>query len=284
MVAASVGAFATPLGACTSFSEDVTPNSDAAGGDAKATPDAQQEGDGGKSSAYREAVMADGPLAYWRMGVTTGLTVPDETSHLNDFILQGPKDAYALGVEGAIAGDGDTAIRFDGIAGNARATNPRAFDFAGKAPFTIELWAKRETLDHGFHYQHMLTESQGSTGNRTGFDLYVLPEPSAGEKEQTSFQYNALGAESAGFAPLVAPGRWAHYVAAFDGTNITLYVDGTADTARPISGPLTLTTAQLIVGGAEGDNYFPGAIDEVAIYDKALTNTRIALHRSLGRP
>src|SRR6185295_12347408 len=102
------------------------------------------------------------------------------SGHRNELVLQG--GGHALGAPGAIAGDGDTAIRFDGVSSYATAVRPRDFDFPASAPFTIECWARREPLadgGDGAYFQHLLGNSAGGPPNRNGFLLYMLPTASA---------------------------------------------------------------------------------------------------------
>jgi hypothetical protein len=286
IAAASVTTFA----ACSSFTSDAPAPVDAGSGDAPtdaASPDSPVDSgstraDGSTGSAYAALVMADSPVAYWRMGAMTGITIHDESGHGNDLVLQGAAGSTTLGAAGAIVGDDDTAVRFDGIDGHARAVNARAFDFQNAVPFTIELWAKREVLDGGHTFQHMLSEVTGSAGQRTGFSLFATPASGI-----TSFEYYAYdGGECSARGALIAAGEWAHYAAVLDASKtLTLYINATAGNPIPIVGPMTLATAQLFIGAeSSGDHEFPGVIDEVAIYDKALSITQIAAHVTMGRP
>jgi hypothetical protein len=128
---------------------------------------------------------------------------------------------------------------------------------------------------------------QGTNGNRTGYSLYVTPKPNdAGISNITALEYNRYdGGDLSTSAKLVPAGQWAHYVAVFAADKtITLYVNATPSAPRPVKGPLTLTSAALFIAGSTDGYFFPGSIDEVAIYDKALSLTQIAAHRAAGGP
>ena len=272
------------LGACSSF-DDATPAS-AMDGSTTNVPDAPSSGDSASdagpdapvtSSAYRSAVLADNPIVYWRMGSAVR-TVPDETGHGNDLLVQGASGSFELGAKGALVGDDDTAIRFDGRDGRGIATDAAPFDFPQKAPFTIELWAMREELEGGSPFQKILDHEVGSQQNRTGFSLQVVVDPVEGGVQATGFEYNAYdGGDTRALGPLRPVGTWAHYAATFDGTKITVYVNGVAGSSVPLNGVPTPAMADLIVGGP-ASNPFPGTIDEVAIYDHVLGAARIVAH------
>ncbi|NOX55975.1 MAG: tandem-95 repeat protein, partial [Planctomycetes bacterium] len=68
--------------------------------------------DGRKS--YSEIVLADGPLAYWRLGESSGPPFVDATGNGRNLTSVSGNPEY--GQPGAIMGDPDTAIRFDGQA------------------------------------------------------------------------------------------------------------------------------------------------------------------------
>ena len=126
------------------------------------------EADGGDAgpaeSGYRRAVLDGKPLVYWRMGTTRGSSVPDETGGGNELVLQGT--GHKRGVGGAIRGDDDAAIEFDGAASFAIATVPRVLDFVGNAPFTLECWARRSSGGASY-FQHLLSNIEGSADRKS---------------------------------------------------------------------------------------------------------------------
>jgi len=78
---------------------------------------------------------------------------------------------------------------------------------------------------------------------------------------------------------------WHHLVGTFDGTTATLYVNGVAAG----SGALTSAYQPQIGGMLEiaqsepGDNlYFPGQLQEAALYGTALSSTQVQHHYRVG--
>lgn len=96
-------------------------------------------GDAGEAGllSYAATVLSDGPIAYWRLDDTTTATAKDSSGYGHDGSYQG---GVTLGATG-IPGDVDKAVYFDG-SGEMTVTLPGLFDFAGNAPYSVELWAK----------------------------------------------------------------------------------------------------------------------------------------------
>jgi hypothetical protein len=60
-------------------------------------------------TAYRQAVLTNSPLVYWRVDESSGTIAADSSGNGNAGAYTG---AYVLGEPGAIAGSTDTAVRF----------------------------------------------------------------------------------------------------------------------------------------------------------------------------
>jgi hypothetical protein len=289
---ASLGALVAPAAflsfeACSSFSEDAPAPAEAAA-DASGSP-LEASGDGAaaqKASAYRALVMADAPLAYWRMGVVADRVISDETGRGNHLVIQGGPESFTVGVQGAIAGDDDTAVHFDGVSGFARALDGHAFNFPTGSSFTVEAWVRSIDTATAFPFQHVISETEEVSGERHGFALFVTPKVTdAGTPPNTVFEFNPNdgGGQTSGGKALV-PAKWTHLVGVATKDAVAVYVDTTVGSARMLKGTLGLVNATFFVAASRDPNtQFSGDIDEVAVYDKALPLDRIAAHAAAGR-
>jgi len=74
---------------------------------------------------------------------------------------------------------------------------------------------------------------------------------------------------------------WYHVAMVYDGTNMLAYVNGALDGSQTVSGVLQATDNPLKIGayspvnGSQSKDWFYGRIDEVSIYDRALSSTEI---------
>ena len=76
--------------------------------------------------------------------------------------------------------------------------------------------------------------------------------------------------------------RWKHVATTYDGTWLRIYIDGRAAGAKRISGRTCVSTEPLAIGAKNNptkgllEAFWDGRLDEVRIYDRALTVTEVA--------
>ena len=83
----------------------------------------------------------------------------------------------------------------------------------------------------------------------------------------------------------VALNQWVHLAGTYDGNTIRLYRNGTQVAQTTATGSMTQGTAKMTVGGRNSpdQHWFPGAIDDVRVFDRALAAAEIqALHIGSG--
>jgi Concanavalin A-like lectin/glucanases superfamily len=95
---------------------------------------------------------------------------------------------------------------------------------------------------------------------------------------QPNVDYTSGGAEvdlNAGSA--IPLNDWTHLAGTFDGTTLRLYVNGALIGSKPSSSPIDVTNGVLRIGGTRSftGEFFPGLIDEVRIYNRALSQQEL---------
>ena len=87
-----------------------------------------------------------------------------------------------------------------------------------------------------------------------------------------------LGGERNATGPSSVPlDQWTHLAATSDGTTLRLYVDATLVSSTAAAGSLQASTGPLRIGGnSVWSEWFTGVIDEVRIYERALSAAEIA--------
>lgn len=227
------------------------------------------------TTSYPAKVLADSPIAFWRLGETTGTKAYDYVGGFN-----GTYTNTLLGQPGYATADPDKAATF-GPAINSHVADITGIGFAtntGLPSFTIEAWVKGggQTTDAG-----IVTKGTGAGGEQFNIDT------GAGNHAYRFFVRNAGGGAVLCSSSVVPNGDWQHVVAVCDGTagTLTLYVDGSSAATANIGTTVGIlsTTSPLTIGSRQSgiaafDNQFAGSVDEVAVYDKALDANKVYEH------
>lgn len=221
----------------------------------------------GSFRTYREEVLADAPVGYWRLGEASGTVAKDSSGNGRDGTYVG---GVTLGAAGAV-GDGNTAARFDGITGYVDLGDVAALK---PAQVTVEVWYRSTDTDG------MLVACPPTP---YGYDIWVtvgsgLPR----------FEFDgALAAVTSITGPTsVSDGLWHHIVGTYDGAFARLYVDGVQVNSQAYNGgALEYAVGAVRINDRVGDVAYrvDGPIDEVAIYPTALSAARIAAHYAAGK-
>jgi hypothetical protein len=228
----------------------------------------------GTGPAYRSAVLADRPVAYWRLDEATGtMTAHDQTGHGHDGTYS---TSCTLGAAGALLNDSNTAVGLDGTAASVTVTPPAQLDFPGHTPFSVEGWLKPARV--GDKYHHAINH-ESQLGVREGYAILI--EAPAGTLD---FERFVDGQGMTVHGPVPNENQWYYAVGTYDTGTLTLYVNGAVVAAQADGRAGNPLADALYIGSGETEKFFNGAIDEVAIYDTALSQAKIEAHyRASGR-
>jgi hypothetical protein len=248
---------------------------DAPAGEAGPVPEASTDGaalDADVSATYAAEVLADGPVAYYRFeDPAVAASAKDEIgNHTATVVTQSSKGVIfgAPGVRGTgVILDGTSLFDIGDL-----------FDFAGKVPFALELWVKPSAPNAN---GGLLGKFASSGPDGYDFSLSSGTPAFVVFKSGPSTPAVQLGASS----DVSLPVAFTHLVVSIayklGKGNATLYVNGapSGTGGYDSQGDLPDTAAHLQMG-----TYFGGTLDEVAIYDKALSPERILAHYNAGKP
>jgi LmbE family N-acetylglucosaminyl deacetylase len=215
------------------------------------------------STRYRSTVLSDAPAGYWRLGEATGVVATDETGHgWNASYLAAPSQGQA----GAILGDINGSVGLDGVNQYVEVPYGGALD---PSVFTVEAWAF-PTGGSG-RFRSVVTSRDTSNG----IALY------AGDANTWQFWLRTNGVDTKLHGPPVTLDAWTHLAATYDGAAARLYVNGNLVASASVAYSPN-TTRPLRIGAGKTETvpayYFPGRVDDVALYSRALTGTAIRVH------
>ena len=242
---------------------------DAADGDAAL--DVGIAADAASAVDYRALVLADDPVAYYRLADTAGAPAKDETGRFDGITVGN----LVYGQPGPFGGESKSTRFAKGLIMADSLARSHAWP-----AMTIEAWASSEVPagNDGF----IATFAEG-----TGGDLVSLfhDGPTRG------YAMTLDDAARIVSAPAVTDGEWHHVAVTIGGGQVNLYVDGVVRASGAGTLPAFAGDGYFVIGadydsvdGAPLPNeYFAGRLAELALYDRVLPAERIAAH-SAARP
>jgi hypothetical protein len=226
--------------------------------------------------AYADAVLADAPTTYWRLGEPSGPLAIDWARY-NDGSLSG---GVTWGADSAIVDGDDKAAAFNGSQNGL---------VAGRTPseasnlFTLEAWIRTKTTAGG----KIIGFGDRVPGESQAHDRHVYMDDTG----RITFGVFNTRVHTVTSPEAYNDGKSHHVVASLGPGGMSLYVDG-----ELVGQDTAATSGRVHIGfwrvggdalGAAWPNrpssqYFSGVIDEVAIYGSVLSLGQIRNHYLIG--
>ncbi|MBI5359086.1 MAG: DUF2341 domain-containing protein [Planctomycetes bacterium] len=241
---------------------------------------------------YRKAVTADNKtgsaLSDYQIKVTN--PIYDETGISGSYHFEDGSGQIAMDSSGNIingqlgsttgtdandptwstSGRFDKALSFDGTDDYVILTNNAAFN---TNYFTLSAWYKSTAADPTI-WQRVIGKGPDAT---EAFALWINP---TGDYLQANAHISAVQTGLNGTTD-VADQTWHFLTGTFDGTSLRVYVDGKLESFVNYSGVITANSENIAIGkekSSTSDAYpVNGLIDEVRIYNRALSQAEIAM-------
>lgn len=214
-----------------------------------------------RSRFYPQAVLAAGPVSYWRLGEAGSGTRADQTG-VAPLTCTGAGGGHA----GAIAKDATTATRLPVVAARCQAPNGPALTMT--TPFTVIAWERSISWPQTPNGR-VVAKYGGSTGTLN----YMLAWDGAGTSmralvDTNTGRYTAIKSMANNTA-------WHMIAMIWDATNLRLYVDGVPVAGLAAPGTPVTTSTAMTLGYLASDSMV-GDVDEVAVFARALSAAEIA--------
>ena len=209
------------------------------------------------SDGLSGGVTDNNPTGYWRLGESHGTTAIDETGTSNGIYHNG----VVLGADGANSNDTNTAAEFDGSNDYLQIGNDSSY---GTPSGTIQLWFNVDNTSG----RNMLVHKQGG-----GNELKIYLDGSDLKAKIAGDEVSVQG---------VSADQWNNVSFTWNGSVLSLYLNGALVSTKTSTKNLVGSDGDIFIGSDSRPNdFFDGTIDEVAIFDTALSPSDVeALYES----
>jgi hypothetical protein len=218
------------------------------------------------ASAYSDAVLADEPAGYWRLGEPSGTTANDSAGSNTGTYGAVPEQ----GVDSLVPADpANAAAGFDGI--DDRVDVAHAASIAPSEQVTVEAWIEPDQFRAPGTYSGLVVKPESYAlqldGSRLEFTVM-----------RDTVRYRAQAPVGA-----IELGQAYHVVGTYDGTQVRLYIDGVQVAATPLTGAIGESEQDLSIGSWHDSAEFADAVvDDVSIYGTALSTSQVEQHWEIG--
>jgi len=226
------------------------------------------------AAAYATAVLADNPIAYYRLGADAS----DASGNANNGSVTGTSGSVTFAQPSLVPAENDGAVAIAGSTGGQQRIEVPGFDKIGLNGYSAEYWVNMNQLPAGF-----LNLVGDGTGGGTFF-MMNYTNPSGFIRPHFSFANSPVSTDS---TLLLTPGTTYHVVTTWDPNALTgnIYFDGTLNKSVTVTGSQDPANESNPVYIGRDNREGAAAnliIDEVAIYDYALSAAQVLNHYNTG--
>ncbi|MHC4368899.1 MAG: LamG domain-containing protein [Planctomycetota bacterium] len=196
-------------------------------------------------------------VGWWRLDEGSGTTAFDSSGNGNDATFQGSPAWVEDGKLGK-------AIKFNGTSDYLAAPDSESLDINGDQ-VSMAAWVNGEDWPAANHVVRKVAD----TGTGSIYMIRVQPDT------VRVYLNTSAGETVIDGTTTLATNEWIHIALTYDGAEARIYVDGQLDVAVDVSGELTQSDNELRIGRGEPAGYFMGMIDDVRVYNHALTEDEL---------
>jgi len=204
-----------------------------------------------RSEDVRNVIASDNLLGWWKLDELEGTTVYDSSKNSRHGTLTG----FTLSANG-ILGPQKKALYFDGSDDLIEVAEDDALD---PSEITLMAWIYIPATSG--------TRNFFNKGDNTGYRFRVT----------SSFQLQFLdrGGNNGLTGSVVPKNRWIHTVVTGDASGLKIYYNGALDASNATAYGAPNTSEVLEFGRYAATEKFSGGLDDIRIYNRALTETEI---------
>ncbi len=207
--------------------------------------------------------ISTGLAGYWALDEGTGTSATDSSTNGSTGTLTN-SPTWTTGQIGS-------AVDFDGVddyidVGTAGLTLPTRL--------TGALWVKVDDIAFGKNHAFLSNRTSGNTGWSFGINSGGTCSPNP---DCRPIQFTIQGVATYFSSAVVYEGQWTHVVFSWDGSTVNFFINGSPGGSASTGSMTTGTNLLLGTGGpSPGTAFLDGSLDEVRIYNRALSADEVS--------
>ncbi len=210
-------------------------------------------------------------VGWWRFNIESG----ESSTFFRDWSTwENNATCSGTNCPASTSGKFGNALGFDGVNDYLDAGNASSLDITGN--LTIEAWVKPERLETA----HIVKKA--SRDSTDGYELSL--SESTGKayfRVNQNTSHNTYKLFSKSSYPLDG-NTWVHLVGVYNRAQVQIYFNGNLENNRSGPAKIISNTDNLKIGGPDLSRYFNGTIDEVRIWNRALSPEEIKASYDAG--
>ena len=206
------------------------------------------------------------PIGWWKFD---GNASDSSGNNLNGNLVNGP--TYTTGKN-------NSALHFDGINDSVDIADSAVLHLS--SAFSVSAWVNPDVASTNFRSILLKDPSYGLYASGSS-NTYLTGGTCAsgvplGEIYNTSDKVVCA-------SPALPVNTWTHLATTYDGVTFKLYRNGSLVASTAYTGGIPISTGILQIGATQFGEYFQGLIDEVQLYNRAISATEVqTLYTTLG--
>tara|TARA_B100000900_G_scaffold384694_1_gene373740 strand:- start:1272 stop:2045 length:774 start_codon:yes stop_codon:yes gene_type:complete len=176
------------------------------------------------------------------------------------------------------------SVRFDGVDDRVEINNTLG---SGYAEISISTWVNYNNNVATSNQYHPIVAKIGPSFGHS-FQLANMRSGSSSNAGELYFTVLTPDGSFTAFSGVVpSQNVWINVVGTYDGSNVKIYIDGVLKGTASATGNINSNTEPLMLGDAGYggfSQFFNGAIDEVSIYSRGLTQSEVTSIYNGGAP
>jgi uncharacterized repeat protein (TIGR02543 family) len=200
-------------------------------------------------------LAASGPVSWWPGG-----------NNAND--IMGTNNGTLVSGATFAAGKVGTAFSLNGSGAYVSIPHSPSLNFS--SAISIEGWINTSAGAD----RYIITKNDDS--------FYLALGGGYGSLNKLSFFLNGVSTQWFYGTTDLTDSLWHHVAATYDGASMRLYVDGSLQNSVAATGTIQTGTSPVAIGARPGVNYFAGALDEISLYNRALSAAEVQAIYSAG--